>query len=240
MQPPVRPRQFRLRAVPSASHSQPPVLASCGSAWFPSRQGIPRRFPPTALWWSRNWGKPSARADDPRTGRFLSPAAGRASPCRPLRSQSAWITRTDSSCSRFASMGRPAHSLSIWAKGRYLDWARGGRSSIAAARSIGCSSGQGGYRLGTHGGRVPMPWLIGTAGWAMFVHRPYGSFDLTGREGQFTPVHADSALPLDVFILSHARADAGNGRLCTADGSPRDAAPLVAWLPAVAPHARQP
>jgi len=63
-------------------------------------------------------------------------------------------------------------------------------------------SGQGGYRLSTHGGRVPVPWLIGTAGWAMFIHLPYGTFDLTGREGKFTPAHADSALPLDVFILS--------------------------------------
>ena len=28
-------------------------------------------------------------------------------------------------------------------------------------------SGQGGYRLETHGGRVPIPWIIGTEGWAM-------------------------------------------------------------------------
>ena len=35
-------------------------------------------------------------------------------------------------------------------------------------------SSQGGYRLRTHGGRVPIPWLIGTSGWAMFIHRPYG------------------------------------------------------------------
>jgi hypothetical protein len=29
-------------------------------------------------------------------------------------------------------------------------------------------SGQGGYQLRTHGGRVPIPWLIGTAGWALY------------------------------------------------------------------------
>src|SRR5262245_58062064 len=46
-------------------------------------------------------------------------------------------------------------------------------------------SGQGGYRLRTHGGRVPVPWLIGTGGWALFVHQPAGSFDLTGAEGRF-------------------------------------------------------
>jgi alpha-glucosidase/alpha-D-xyloside xylohydrolase len=63
-------------------------------------------------------------------------------------------------------------------------------------------SGQGGYRLRTHGGRVPVPWLIGTAGWAMFVHRPYGSFDLTGSEGRFTPAGGESATPLDLFIVA--------------------------------------
>jgi alpha-glucosidase (family GH31 glycosyl hydrolase) len=63
-------------------------------------------------------------------------------------------------------------------------------------------SGQGGYRLRTHGGRVPVPWLIGTAGWAMFVHQPSGTFDLTGSEGRFTPAGRQSAIPLDVFIVA--------------------------------------
>jgi alpha-glucosidase/alpha-D-xyloside xylohydrolase len=63
-------------------------------------------------------------------------------------------------------------------------------------------SGQGGYRLRTHGGRVPVPWLVGTGGWAMFIHRPYGSFDLSGAEGQFAPRDAATALPLDVFVVA--------------------------------------
>ena len=46
-------------------------------------------------------------------------------------------------------------------------------------------SGQGGYQLRTHGGRVPVPWLIGTGGWAMFIHQPSGTFDLTGPDGRF-------------------------------------------------------
>ena len=81
-------------------------------------------------------------------------------------------------------MARPGRSPFTWAKGRSSASARGGRSSIGAARPTGCGSGQGGYRLRTHGGRVPVPWLIGTAGWAMFVHQPYGRFDLTGTEGR--------------------------------------------------------
>ena len=62
-------------------------------------------------------------------------------------------------------------------------------------------SGQGGYRLRTHGGRVPIPWLIGTSGWAMFVHQPTGSFDLSAAEGRFIPAGLESSLPLDIFVV---------------------------------------
>jgi alpha-glucosidase/alpha-D-xyloside xylohydrolase len=77
-------------------------------------------------------------------------------------------------------------------------------------------NGQGGYRLRTHGGRVPIQWLIGTGGWAMLIHHPVGAFDLTGPEGILTPRGIDTpassvsgalagspagALPLDVFIV---------------------------------------
>ena len=64
------------------------------------------------------------------------------------------------------------------------------------------SSGQGGYRLRTHGGRVPVPWLVGTSGWAMFIHQPLGTFDLTGREGRFSPFNSADPLPLDIFIVA--------------------------------------
>jgi alpha-glucosidase/alpha-D-xyloside xylohydrolase len=60
-------------------------------------------------------------------------------------------------------------------------------------------SGQGGYQLRTHGGRVPIQWIIGTNGWAMFIHQPLGSFDFTGAESRFTPTASGS--PLDVFIV---------------------------------------
>jgi alpha-glucosidase/alpha-D-xyloside xylohydrolase len=81
-------------------------------------------------------------------------------------------------------------------------------------------SGQGGYQLGTHGGRVPIQWLVGTDGWGMYLHQPLGSFDFTGADGQFTPiatpappagaslvnqpqaVPASDLLPLDVFVVS--------------------------------------
>jgi alpha-glucosidase (family GH31 glycosyl hydrolase) len=75
-------------------------------------------------------------------------------------------------------------------------------------------SGQGGYRLATHGGRVPVPWIVGASGWAIFVHQPFGAFDLSGTEGRFqaanpippgrnapqTQAPVDP-LPLDLFVV---------------------------------------
>ncbi|HUP02675.1 MAG TPA: TIM-barrel domain-containing protein [Bryobacteraceae bacterium] len=77
-------------------------------------------------------------------------------------------------------------------------------------------SGQGGYRLATNGARVPIPWIVGSSGWAIFVHHPSGSFDLTGAEGHFRATADASAgaatspaasapaaaLPLDVFVVA--------------------------------------
>jgi alpha-glucosidase/alpha-D-xyloside xylohydrolase len=60
-------------------------------------------------------------------------------------------------------------------------------------------SGQGGYRLRTHGGRAPVQWLVGTGGWAMFIHHPQGTFDFSGAEARFDP--ASPGLPLDLFIV---------------------------------------
>jgi alpha-glucosidase (family GH31 glycosyl hydrolase) len=63
-------------------------------------------------------------------------------------------------------------------------------------------SGQGGYQLRTHGARVPIPWLIGTAGWAMFFHQPFGTFDFSGEESRFEPSTSATPLPLDLFFVS--------------------------------------
>jgi alpha-glucosidase (family GH31 glycosyl hydrolase) len=63
-------------------------------------------------------------------------------------------------------------------------------------------SGQGGYQLRTFGGRVPIQWLVGTGGWAMFLHASYGTFDFTGAESKFLPVSKEAALPLDLFFVT--------------------------------------
>jgi alpha-glucosidase (family GH31 glycosyl hydrolase) len=71
------------------------------------------------------------------------------------------------------------------------------RGSVDSMRS-----GQSGYQLATHGGRVPIPWIVGTSGWAIFFHQPHGTFDLSGPDGKFQPVYDAAALPLDLFLVS--------------------------------------
>ena len=86
-----------------------------------------------------------------------------------------------------------------------LGLGEGGPQFDRRGSTIGSRSGQGGYQLRTHGGRVPVQWLIDTGGWAMFVHQPYGAFDLTGADGRFTVSEPAStpaaALPLDLFVV---------------------------------------
>jgi alpha-glucosidase/alpha-D-xyloside xylohydrolase len=62
-------------------------------------------------------------------------------------------------------------------------------------------TGQGGYHLATNGTRAPIQWLVGTDGWAMFIHQPHGAFDFTATAGKFTPAPM-SALPIDMFVVS--------------------------------------
>ena len=63
-------------------------------------------------------------------------------------------------------------------------------------------SGQGGYRLATHGGRVPIPWLVGTSGWAIYFNQPFGTFDLSAEKAKFQAKKADALLPLDIFVVA--------------------------------------
>jgi alpha-glucosidase/alpha-D-xyloside xylohydrolase len=56
--------------------------------------------------------------------------------------------------------------------------------------------------LATHGATIPVPFLIGTDGWAMFVHRPWGEFDLREGKGRFLPKEGSSARgPLELLVM---------------------------------------
>jgi alpha-glucosidase (family GH31 glycosyl hydrolase) len=89
-------------------------------------------------------------------------------------------------------------------EGPLLGLGEGGPQFDRRGSTIGARSGQGGYQLRTHGGRVPVQWLIGPSGWALFVHQPYGVFDLTGADGVFKASAEGTdpmPLPLDFFVV---------------------------------------
>jgi len=81
-------------------------------------------------------------------------------------------------------------------------------------------NGQGGYRLRTHGGRAPIPWLVCTRGWAMFVHQPFGKFDLTGQVGRFEPISPQTSLPINIFIVGAREPAAVMAEYARATGYP--------------------
>ncbi|MGH9383185.1 MAG: TIM-barrel domain-containing protein, partial [Vicinamibacterales bacterium] len=87
-------------------------------------------------------------------------------------------------------------------KGPLFGLGEGGPQFDRKGSSYTTRNGQGGYQLRTHGGRVPIQWLVSTDGWGMFIHRPLGAFDLTGSTGTLTPT--DDTQPLDVFITASA------------------------------------
>ncbi|HVQ42639.1 MAG TPA: TIM-barrel domain-containing protein [Vicinamibacterales bacterium] len=91
-------------------------------------------------------------------------------------------------------------------KGPLLGLGEGGVQFDKKGSTDQMPNGQGGskedgYILAIHGTRAPIQWLVGTDGWAVFIHQPYGAFDFKGPEGKFTPPAA-SALPLDLFVVS--------------------------------------
>jgi alpha-glucosidase/alpha-D-xyloside xylohydrolase len=94
---------------------------------------------------------------------------------------------------------QPATSF-LLPKGPLLGLGEGGPQFDRKGSLDRMRNGQGGYQLRTHGGRAPLQWLVGTDGWAMFIHQPQGAFDFSGPEGRFTP--HDDALPLDFFIVA--------------------------------------
>jgi alpha-glucosidase/alpha-D-xyloside xylohydrolase len=59
--------------------------------------------------------------------------------------------------------------------------------------------------LATHGGTIRVPFLIGTDGWALFVHRPQGEFDLREGRGRFLLPKGDGVQvkePLEFYVIS--------------------------------------
>jgi alpha-glucosidase (family GH31 glycosyl hydrolase) len=85
-------------------------------------------------------------------------------------------------------------------KGLLLGFGEGGPQFDRKGATYTNRNGQAGYQLRTHGGRVPIQWLVSTDGWGLFIHHPLGAFDLIGASGIVTP--AGDGLPVDLFVTA--------------------------------------
>jgi alpha-glucosidase (family GH31 glycosyl hydrolase) len=61
-------------------------------------------------------------------------------------------------------------------------------------------NGQVGDDLKIYGAHLPIPWLMGSSGWGLFVHEPQGTFNLGAESGIFKP--NESARGYDIFLLA--------------------------------------
>lgn len=66
---------------------------------------------------------------------------------------------------------RPSVNFSL-GKGPLFGLGEGGPQFDRRGHTFGTRNGQGGYQLRTHGGRVPIQWLMSTDGWGMYIHQP--------------------------------------------------------------------
>jgi alpha-glucosidase/alpha-D-xyloside xylohydrolase len=64
-------------------------------------------------------------------------------------------------------------------------------------------NGQLSPMLATHGATIPVPFLIGTDGWALFVQEPWGQFDLRDGKGRFlSQSKAAGREPIVFFLIA--------------------------------------
>lgn len=58
----------------------------------------------------------------------------------------------------------------------------------------------GALDLALNGMRVPVPWLISPEGWALFINRPKGEWDLSGSDGIYRHFPEEKNATVDIFV----------------------------------------
>jgi alpha-glucosidase (family GH31 glycosyl hydrolase) len=86
-------------------------------------------------------------------------------------------------------------------EGRIFGLGEGGPQFDRSGQSYPMKNGENVRDLAVNGARLPIPWLVSTAGWALFFHAPLGRFDLTTADGKFEPLNSEPPLPVDFFLV---------------------------------------
>jgi alpha-glucosidase/alpha-D-xyloside xylohydrolase len=84
-----------------------------------------------------------------------------------------------------------------------LGLGEGGQQFDRRGQKFPMLNGQRPPLLETHGATIPVPFLIGTDGWALFVNGPWGEFDLREGKGQFLPrKETRGKEPLEMYVIA--------------------------------------
>jgi alpha-glucosidase (family GH31 glycosyl hydrolase) len=187
-------RDVELQIVPVSSHTFRLSI-------LPLKNGTPEPIPMNGSLVQRSWAEPTAKIRTSQPDRTISVGAlklvispdGLSVTLQTSQNDALQKLNVDKETGALSFLIPDAPLLGLGEGGPQFD-RRGSKDTM--------KSGQGGYHLGTHGGRVPIPWLIGTNGWAIFFHQPFGTFDFTQKEGKFIPPSPEAALPLDIFFVA--------------------------------------
>jgi len=149
--------------------------------------------------------RPKDKGREPVGGCFHSPSGfhhangqGRSCPATQHRPGNRWsLFRNGEFTTARPGRGRPAIRPS-WVSGHHAKWPRW---------------------LSARDPRRPCPCSLAhrDGGWAMYIHQPFGTFDFSGPQSKFIPAGADSALPLDIFLVA-SRDPNNHGRIRSPHG----------------------
>jgi len=126
------------------------------------------------------WGAFKVRLEERPWGMTIVDAEGR------TRQQ----VRLDASSGAIRFLSGEAPLFGLGEGGHPLN-RRGGRDAMG--------NGQHSPDLATFGARVPIPWLVSAEGWGIFFAHPWGTFDLTGQDGTFSPT--EETPTRDIFVV---------------------------------------
>jgi alpha-glucosidase/alpha-D-xyloside xylohydrolase len=100
------------------------------------------------------------------------------------------------------AIGNHDGSMTFRASAPVLGMGEGAQQFDRRGAEYSMRDGWGEWERPTHGSWVAVPLVIGTDGWALFVHHPFGKFDLRGETASFTPTprEEDGETPLEPLV----------------------------------------
>jgi alpha-glucosidase (family GH31 glycosyl hydrolase) len=93
-------------------------------------------------------------------------------------------------------------TIAFRAKAPVLGMGEGAQQLDRRGASYDMRDGWGAWERPTHGSWVAVPFLIGSDGWALFLHHPLGEFDLLDSEATFIPWLGHKDVPLVAYLIA--------------------------------------